>query len=66
MKSTNKFGKSNADYAIPAGQQPYAASVDIPIPTDIDAGDYHFMIRVTDQTGFQEIKSIAIEIEEQE
>lgn len=64
MKSTNKFGKSNADYTIPAGQQPYAASVGI--PTDIDAGDYHFMIRVTDQAGFQEIKSIAIEIEEQE
>lgn len=66
MKSTNKFGKSNADYAIPGGKQLYAASVDIPIPTDIDAGDYHFMIRVTDQAGFQEIKSIAIEIEEQE
>ena len=66
MKSTNKFGKSNADYAILAGKQPYVASVDIPIPTDIDAGDYHFMIRVTDQVGVQEIKSIAIEIEEQE
>ena len=56
----------NQDYTIPAGQQLYAASVDIPIPTDIDTGDYHFMIRVTDQAGFQEIKSIAIEIEEQE
>ena len=66
MKSTNKFGKSNADYTIPGGKQLYAASVDIPIPTDIDAGDYHFMIRVTDQAGFQEIKSIAIEIEVQE
>ena len=66
MKSTNKFGKSNADYAIPGGKQLYVASVGIPIPTDIDAGDYHFMIRVTDQAGFQEIKSIAIEIEEQE
>ena len=54
----------NQDFSIPAKSQTYVASVDIPIPTDIDPGDYHFMIRVTDKAGWQEIKSIAIEIEE--
>ena len=54
----------NQDYSIPAGQRSYTARVDIAIPTDIDEGDYHFMIRVTDRAGWQELKSVAIRIEE--
>ena len=54
----------NQDYSIPAGQRTYTARVDIAIPTDIDEGDYHFMIRVTDRAGWQELKSVAIRIEE--
>ena len=54
----------NHDFDIPAGSQSYKASVDIAIPKDVDPGDYHFMIRVTDRAGWQEIKSIAIKIEE--
>ena len=54
----------NQSFSIPAGSQSFSAQVDIPIPQDIDPGDYHFMIRVTDQAGNQEIKSVAIEIEE--
>ena len=54
----------NQSFSIPAGSQSFSAQVDIPIPQDIDPGDYHFMIRVTDQAGNQEIKSVAIEIED--
>ena len=54
----------NQDFAIPAGQRTYTAHFDIPIPADIDAGDYHFMIRLTDKAGWQQLKAIAIEIEE--
>ena len=56
----------NQSYAIPTGLQRYSAAVEIPIPSDIDPGDYHFMIRGTDKAGWQEIKSVAIKIEEQE
>ena len=46
----------NQDYAIPAGQTSYTARV--------DPGDYHFMVRLTDRAGWQELKSVAIRIEE--
>ena len=54
----------NKDYEIPAGQRSYTARVDIPIPADIAEGDYHFMIRLTDRAGWQQLKAIAIIIEE--
>ena len=54
----------NQDFTIPAGQRTYTARIDIPIPTDIDAGDYHFMIRLTDRAGWQQLKAVAIKITE--
>lgn len=54
----------NQDYTIPAGQQSYTARFDIAIPADIAPGDYHFMIRLTDKAGWQQLKAIAIEITE--
>jgi hypothetical protein len=54
----------NQDFAIPAGQQQYTARIDIPIPTDIDPGDYHFMVRLTDRAGWQQLKAVAIKITE--
>lgn len=56
----------NKDYAIPASTSYYEADIKIPIPEGIDPGEYHFMIRVTDISGWQEIKSVAIHIEEGE
>ena len=53
----------NKDYAIPAGTSFYEASIKIPIPEDIDPGEYHFMIRVTDASGWQQLRSVAIHIE---
>ena len=54
----------NQDQAIPAGLKSYEAKVDIPIPQDIAPGDYHFMIRLTDKAGWQELKAISIKIKE--
>ena len=52
----------NRDYNIPAGQRTYVARHDIPIPADIDPGDYHFMVRLTDRVGWQQLHAVAIKI----
>ena len=54
----------NQDFNIPDGQKSFSASKKIEIPTNIDTGDYHFMIRLTDKAGWQQIKSVAIKIVE--
>jgi len=54
----------NSDFDIPQGQQTYAAIINIDIPADIDPGDYHFMVRLTDQAGWQQLRSMAIKIVE--
>lgn len=52
----------NKDFSIPAGSKTFTARQDIQIPTDVDPGDYHFMIRLTDAAGHQEIKGISVKI----
>ena len=54
----------NNDYVIPEGLHEYNASFSIPIPKDIDTGDYHFMVRVTDKAGWQQLRAMAIKIVE--
>ena len=53
----------NRDFTIPAAQRRYDARIDIPIPADIDPGDYHFMVRLTDKAGWQQLKAVAIKIQ---
>lgn len=53
----------NEDFAIPSGSVEYEAHQFIQIPTDIDTGDYHFMVRLTDQAGWQQLKAVAIKIQ---
>ena len=60
---TGKAWVYNQDFIIPKGSTYYAATVKIPIPADIAPGDYHFMIRVTDAAGWQELKTLSIRIE---
>lgn len=50
----------NKDFSIPSGQVSYNASITIDIPKDKDTGSYHFMVRVTNKAGWQEIKGISI------
>lgn len=54
----------NKDYEIPTGQRSYKVRVDIKIPEDKDPGDYHFMLRVTDRAGWQQLHAVAIKIAE--
>ena len=54
----------NQDFSIPAGQRQYEANVNIPIPANIDPGDYHFMIRLTDAAGWQQLHAVAIKVVE--
>ena len=49
-------------FQIPAGQMVYEASNELTIPADIDPGDYHFLIKVTDKEGWQTLKGISIKI----
>ena len=42
----------------------YTARHDIAIPADIDPGDYHFMVRLTDRAGWQQLHAMAIKITE--
>jgi len=48
--------------SIPAGNKSYTVSQEIEVPADIDPGDYHFMIRVTDKEGWQTMKGLSIKI----
>ncbi|WP_339864348.1 DUF4625 domain-containing protein [uncultured Algoriphagus sp.] len=50
-------------FTIPANQQSYTATMDLKIPEDVDIGDYHFMIKLTDKEGWQTIQGISIQIE---
>jgi hypothetical protein len=51
------------NFPIAAGLKSFDASQEISVPADVDPGDYHFLIRVTDKEGWQTIKGISIKIE---
>lgn len=51
-------------YDIPGGKREYDAMQVISIPADVDYGDYHLMVRLTDKTGWQAIMGISIKIME--
>lgn len=50
------------NYDIPENQKMHVANQQIDVPADIDPGDYHFMIRLTDKEGWQTIRGISIKI----
>ena len=52
----------NQDYTIPSGKRSFTARIDIPIPADVDPGDYHFVVRVTDRAGWQQLKAMSVKI----
>lgn len=49
-------------FTIPSGLASYEAKAEIPVPSDIEPGDYHFMILLTDAEGWQTIKGLSIKI----
>lgn len=52
----------NKDFSIPEDQTSYIVDLEIVVPEDAEEGDYHFMLRLTDKTGWQTIKSASIKI----
>ena len=49
-------------YTIEGQPKAYTIKVPIFIPHDVDAGDYHFMIRATDAQGWQSMRGISIHL----
>ncbi|GGZ39078.1 hypothetical protein GCM10007049_35520 [Echinicola pacifica] len=50
-------------HAIPAGKTTYEAELSISVPEDIDPGDYHFLVKLTDHEGWQSLKGISLQIQ---
>lgn len=51
-------------FDIPAGNTTYEVRKDVFIPADVDTGDYHLTIRLTDKSGWQTFKGISIRIKD--
>lgn len=56
----------NQDFSIPSGKSTFDANNEISIPADIDTGDYHFMVRLTDKAGWQQLKAISLKIKDRD
>jgi hypothetical protein len=52
----------NQSYDIQDAPQIYTALRYIYIPSDVDPGDYHFMVRVTDKEGWQAWRSVSVKL----
>jgi len=59
--AVNPFLKIS-EYSIPAGLKTYDAEIEVIIPAGVDTGDYHFMVRLTDKSGWQTFKGISMKI----
>ncbi len=51
-------------YTIPDGQTSYDAEVPIEVPENVDTGDYHLFVALTDKEGWQTIKGFGIKVAE--
>ena len=49
-------------FEIPENLTEYEAAIDFFVPEEIDVGDYHFQIRLTDHEGWQALKGLSIKI----
>lgn len=56
----------NKSLSIPRGAVSYNAELEISVPHDVDTGDYHFMIRLTDKSGWQQLKAVGIKIRDRD
>lgn len=51
-------------YQIPEGLKEFIATGKILVPADIDPGDYHFLYKLTDKSGWQTINGFSIKVVE--
>jgi hypothetical protein len=49
-------------FSIPSGSISYKTNDQIQVPADIEPGDYHLYIKLTDKSGWQTIKGISIKV----
>jgi len=49
-------------FNIPDATSEYTADDIITVPQDIESGDYHFQIRLTDHEGWQTLKGLSVKI----
>ncbi len=54
----------NQNFEIPGGSSTFGAVESIEIPADVDPGDYHFMVKLTDKEGWQSWLSVSVKIVE--
>ncbi len=52
------------EYDIADGLKEYQADITITVPDDVDPGDYHFMVKVTDAEGWEALKGLSIKLKE--
>lgn len=50
------------EFPIPEKQKIFIASGTIDVPANVDTGDYHFMVRVTDASGWQSFEGISLKV----
>jgi hypothetical protein len=52
----------NESFTIPAGNLTFSAEREIVIPQGKDAGDYHFVVKLTDKEGWQSWQSVSVKL----
>lgn len=50
------------EYTIPLGSTAYQSNDSVFIPSSVDPGDYHMMVRLTDRAGWQTIRGISVKL----
>jgi len=50
-------------FPLPSGEKSYRTKLKLQVPEDIDTGDYHFLIKLTDKEGWQTISGISIKVQ---
>lgn len=48
--------------SIPAGSMAYQSKDSVFIPSGVDPGDYHMMVRLTDRAGWQTLRGVSVKI----
>lgn len=51
-------------FEIPEDSREYITEIQLQVPKDVDPGDYHFTIQVTDEVGWSTRKGLSIKISE--
>jgi hypothetical protein len=52
----------NSNFDLPAGIKSYDAGISVFVPDEVDQGDYHFMVKLTDKEGWQSWQSVSVKI----